>query len=200
MAYASVAEAREWLSIDDSYDDSTIALALTSAEDAVTEHCGWRFDSVSATYVFHANSSSTLDLGALPLASSSITLKTDDNADGVYETTWASTDYQLEPLNGVGPNGLPGWPYTTIRGIDRAFPMDGNGRPGVQIVGTFGWAAVPDNVKLASIMTAGWVWTAKATPSGVMVTEFGPVSVRQVPQAERLLRVYRRGTAIVGMA
>lgn len=200
MAYATVAEARGWLSIDDSYDDDTISLALASAEDAVTEHCGWRFDSVSATYVFQASATNLLDLGALPLASSTITLRTDDDDDGVYETLWASTDYQLEPLNGIGPDGLPGWPYTCVRGIARSFPVLASGRPGVQIAGTFGWSAVRDNVKLATVITTGWLWASKSSPTGTLITEFGPVSVRQVPQAERLLRVYRRGTTVAGVA
>lgn len=201
MAYATVSEVADWLGIQDSYDDSLLSVALASAEDAVDDYCGWRFDSASATYTYSVASTSLLDLDALPLASSSgITLSTDDNDDGTFENTWSASWFQLEPLNGVGPNGRTGWPYTQVRPVGGYwFPTSSYGRPTVQIAGTFGWAAVPDNVRLATIQMAGWLWSSKASPSGVLLTEFGPVSVRQVPQAERLLRNYRRGRAIVGM-
>ena len=201
MAYATVGEVADWLGIQDSYDDSLLSVALASAEDAVDDYCGWRFDSTSATYTYAVASRSLLDLDALPLASSSgITLSTDDNDDGTFENTWSASWFQLEPLNGVGPNGRTGWPYTQVRPVGGYwFPTSAYGRPTVQIVGTFGWAAVPDNVRLATIQIAGWLWSSKASPSGVLLTEFGPVSVRQVPQAERLLRNYRRGRAIVGV-
>ncbi len=41
------------------------------------------------------------------------TLKTDDNQDGVYETTWAATDYKLLPLD-ADPTQHWGRPYDEI--------------------------------------------------------------------------------------
>ena len=65
------------------------------------------------------------------------TLKTDEDGDGVYERTWATTDYTLIPLNAA----LDGKPYSEIhtsREGDYSFPV-GN-YPGVEITGKFGRA------------------------------------------------------------
>lgn len=59
-------------------------------------------------------------------------LKTDDDGDGTFETTWAATDYQLLPMNGV--------PYEAIEisdfGTQSSFAA--GVRRGVEIVGSFG--------------------------------------------------------------
>lgn len=80
------------------------------------------------------------------------TLKTDDDDDATYETTWAATDYVLEPRNA----NTDGRPYRQIRittSGDYSFPT--GVRDGVEIVGSFGYASTaPTAVKQACLMLA----------------------------------------------
>lgn len=199
MPYCTEEQIRSWLSIDDTHESGLLAVVRASAEDAVSAYCQQRFDvAAAATNVFRPRNGHLLDLGPLPLTAIT-TLKVDGDDDGTYETTWTAADYQLEPLNGIGDDGAPGWPYNRVRAIGGVtFPCSSYGRATVQIVGTFGWAAVPDNVRLATIITAAWLWTNKASPSGVQVTEFGPVQVRQIRHVDRLLAQFRRYEVAVG--
>lgn len=162
MTYASASDVRGWLGILDAADDVEIALVLAAAEAAIDAHCGYSFelDASPAARIFVAARPDFLDVAAagLPIGTTTgLTLTTDDNADGVYETTWAAADYQLEPLNQRGQGGAV-WPYTAVRAIgDRSFPVDAGGRALVQVTARFGWPAVPNRVRTASIMlTAAW--------------------------------------------
>lgn len=198
MAYLTIPQVAAWLNLTDSHEHAALAVCAAAAEDAVASHCGQRFDvAASATRVFEPTDPYVLDLGPHPLTAVT-TLKVDDDDDGTYETTWAATEYQLEPFNGVGDDGTTGHPYTRVRAIDVIFPTSANGRATVQIVGTFGWAAVPDAVQLASLMFAGWLWSNRAAPSGVQMTDFGAVAARKRPNVDNLLAPYRRNPVAVG--
>ena len=65
------------------------------------------------------------------------TLKTDDNDDGTYETTWtAGTDYHLQPFN--APSEIPPAPYLWIdldNSSSKYFPKV---QKGVEISGRWG--------------------------------------------------------------
>ena len=70
-------------------------------------------------------------------------LRTDDDMDGVFETTWDAGDYVLLPLNAdPGSRGNAGSrPYTSVAvsgsvGNERRWPA---GRATVQVAGQWGW-------------------------------------------------------------
>lgn len=202
MAYATLAELRTWLSIDDSYDDHTLQPTLLAAEAGVDAYCGWRFVATAGTRRFLVPEDTyLLHLGSSPLATlAGVTVAVDLDDTGTFETVWTATDWQAEPLDGVGPTGETGWPYTRIRALGGLhFPDTMYGRASVQVTATFGWAAVPEAVSQATLIAAAWLWSNKASPSGVQMTEFGPMTIRQMPQAERLLHPYRRGSAIIAV-
>ena len=72
------------------------------------------------------------------------TLKTDDDQDGAYETTWATTDYQLMPLN-AAPTQHWGQAYTQIRASRLSDSNHEDGFPpgqlAIQIAGEWGYSA-----------------------------------------------------------
>lgn len=201
MAYATLADLRSWLSIDDSWDDGTLAATLSAAESAVEAHCGQMFSSVTATRLFVPDDALVLYLAQSPVAvSAGLSISMDADNNGTYETSVLSTSWLLEPLNGLGPTGETGWPYTRIRLVDgTSWVASEWGRPTVQITGQWGWAAVPEAVRQATLIGAAWLWSQKASPTGVQMTEFGPMTIRSMPQAERLLAPYRRGGAMVAV-
>lgn len=82
-----------------------------------------------------------------------LVIKTDDDADGVFETTWPSTAYELHPVNGK-LNGET-WPYFRIEAVDTSyFPINTGRSVSVQVTARWGWATVPDAVKLAAMILA----------------------------------------------
>jgi len=84
------------------------------------------------------------------------TLKTSSTGD-TFDQTWATTDYQLEPLNGV-IGGIIETPFTRIRAIGSYLfplwePRNVNAHEATaQVVGVFGRATVPTAVKQACII------------------------------------------------
>lgn len=129
-----------------------------------------------------------------------------DNADdGTYGITLTEgTDYTLLPHNGVGPNGQTGWPATQIEATGRTywFPKS-NYRPrSVKVSATFGWAAVPDDVKEATFLLAHRLYYEVDVPSGNAPGsfEFGGVPLRRPWTAQSLLSQYIRADRKLGIA
>lgn len=126
------------------------------------------------------------------------TLKTDSNGDGTFDQTWASSDYQLEPLNGIA-GGIT-TPFTRIRAVGTfLFPtyeprnVDAN-QASVQVTGVFGFASIPTAVKQACIISSLRLYKRLESPTGVL--GFGDVGVVRVgrvdPDVERLIGPYRK--------
>jgi len=122
------------------------------------------------------------------------TLKTDDDGDRVYETTWATTDYDTKPdnaaLNGYPPMWLeiaPNGRYT--------FPTQSRG---VQLVGKFGYStSAPADVRQAVediAVTAYKRRFGENTESAATVTAAGVVlTPRDIPMsAWRVINRYRK--------
>lgn len=195
MTYASLAEFRAWAAIDDSYDDDTLTLALDTASQKVDDHCGRTFvqDTVVTVRTLQAKDLCRLILepGMDISTATGLIVKTDDNDDGTFETTWAiGTDFELAS-SGYGYNAQSGWPWTQIVAVgSRYWPIYTN-RRAVQITAKFGWAAVPAPVKQATLIIAAEQWKLKDAPFGVAgFGEFGPLRVRDNPMAATLLKKY----------
>lgn len=114
-----------------------------------------------------------------------LVVKTDTAGDGTFATTWASTDYQLEPLNA----DTDGRPWTQLAAVGtRSFPTTcgARRRPGLQVTAQFGWPAVPDGVFQAAVLKAVSLWKRKDAPWGV--AGFGDLGI---------VRVTRRDTDVL---
>ena len=110
------------------------------------------------------------------------TLKTDDDGDGVYENTWATTDYWLEPRNArLNADAAQNTPYRQIRVNpegDYTFPT--SQQYGVEIVGSWGYTTeVPPVVKQAMLLMANRVYRRKDAIFGIAGTpQLGVTVVR----------------------
>jgi hypothetical protein len=123
-------------------------------------------------------------------------LDTDGDGDGVFETAWSASDYQLRPVNpAAAPETLP---YTEIHALGtRTFPLALGGPTDrierVQVTGVFGWPAVPHLVRAAAAIQAAELFRLKDAPFGVAsFGEYGAIRVRANPMAEQMVRPYRR--------
>lgn len=125
-------------------------------------------------------------------------IQTDDDGDGMFETTWDTSEFELRPLNGVR-NGRPGWPYWEIR--PRPFTGANIRRfhysdiANVQVTARWGWQSVPENVKQAARMLCADTFSLKDNRLGIAGSdEFGTViRVRDNLLARQKLSRYARG-------
>lgn len=190
--YATLAETKSALRITDSVDDSLLEMAIESASRLIDGYAGRQFfSSGTATRYFTADDDFVCEID--DISSSNITLVTAMDADAVFDTTWATTDYQLEPLNAV----LDGqaWPYTRIRAVgDYLWPISG-GEALVKLTAVFGWPVVPIAIKQATIIQASRIFKRLDSPLGV--AGFGDLGVMRVsssldPDVAQLVAPYRR--------
>lgn len=95
-------------------------------------------------------------------------LKTDEDGDGVYEVTWATTDYRLGPANAAAY----GEPYRVIE-VNRdtgsyVFPI---GQRRIEATCRWGWPTVPESIQEATSLLANRLRNRGKTPEGVMGSE-----------------------------
>jgi hypothetical protein len=178
------------LRIVDGVDDAVIERAIESATDTISLYCDRNFLSTTGTRVFTPDSQQVAYIDDLISVTS---VKTSSNANSVFDITFAASDYQLSPLNGV-QSGVSGWPATAIEAVgDYVFPVF-RGRATLQIVGTWGWSSVPRNVRQATILQAARIFKRGDSPMGVISSpDFGLIRVgsKVDPDVAQLLEGYR---------
>lgn len=199
--YATLAQVKSALRISDSTDDTLIEGAIETASRLVDGYAMRSFyNAGTAARVFTAYEDQILNTD--DLAGTAITIQTSSNADGVFDTTWTTTDYQLEPLNGV-LDGIA-WAYDRVRAVGSyAFPtVNGNmtSEALVKITGVWGWPAIPKAIETATIMQAMRIFKRYDAPLGVAgFGDFGAVRVSRFldPDVEMLVQPYRKMRNIV---
>lgn len=182
--------------------DSTLLLALNAASRQVEKYCGRQFnlDTGLSSRLYTPLGGDTYEM--LRWCETDdfttlqpITLQTDPGGNGDFEVTWsAPLDYELFPLNGI-VDGEPGWPYSMIHAVGGVwFPLITFRRKStIMLTAQFGWPAVPEPVKLATMMLAAQAFKMKDAPLGVAgFSQFNAaVRVRDNPVAEALISKYR---------
>lgn len=191
----------------DSLDDARLIAACDAATSMIQAHCDRQFiaETTTSARVFVASTPWLCEFDDIS-STSGLVVKTDEDDDGVFETTWASTDYQLEPLNGR----LSGqaWPYTRMRAVEsREFPLQ-FGRGMVQVTAKWGWATadptivtyLPAAVVQAAEIQALAIFKSTDAPLGIAgFGDIGVVRLRQAihPVAAALLMPFRREQVLV---
>lgn len=192
-SYTSPEDVERLLDIRDTDDRERLRAAITAASRTVDAICrrpgiggavGGFYNIAAATATFRPPEGwEPADIGdwaAVGTAQIS-------NDGGVTWDSLTAADYQLEPLNAA----LVGRSYTAIRRHLVAWPADRlyYGRPCLRIIGTYGWASVPDEVEQATrLLTVRW-WKRKDSPLGVQgFADMPAMYVRgSDPDVERLL-------------
>jgi hypothetical protein len=188
--YATLAELKAVMRIPsaDTVDDSLLETSIEAASRQLDGFCERVFYTNSGTRVYMPNDSFVCETDDIV---SITTLKT--ASDGTsFDTTWSTADYQLEPLNGRAGGIVT--PFTQIRAVDDLlFPTFG-GEATVQIVGTFGWSAVPIAIKQAVLMLAQRQFKRYDSPLGVAgVGDLGVIRVSRIdPDVQALVSPFRK--------
>ena len=189
MGYVALSELKSALGISGSTEDDFLNLAINAATTSIDDLCGRVFtpDTSATARIYRAQPYYTVvdDIHT----TTDLVIKTDTSGDGTYDTTWASTDYQMEPLNNVAK----GFPLRNIRAVgDYTFPVYGDGLASVEVTAKWGWASLPEPVEQACLMLASRLYNRKASPMGVIgVGDFGPVRIsRSDPDFQTLILRY----------
>jgi hypothetical protein len=197
--YTSVEELKDRLQITDTASDMQLALAVQAAARAIEGFTGRFFWKVAETRTYQPYSIYELPIDDLV----SITaLNVDYDGDGIYETPWVQhTDYELQIGHDEFNANVTGEarPFTLVRSVNAS----GGGRffpfiwpyskwDRIQIIGTWGWPAVPFGIKQAAVQVASEFFKLKDSPFGLVGTsEFGVVRVPKVnPYIQKLLTPY----------
>jgi hypothetical protein len=180
-----VLKSRLGLAATDTADDLELRAAVEAASRWVDDYTGRFFWRATGTRTYTPD-----DLYRLVVDDvvSVTTVKT-GAGDGTFTTTWAATDFQLRPVNAAAR----GRPYTEVivASGSHTFPIPSSltaQRDLVQVVGVFGWPAVPAPVREATLIMAADYFKLKDAPFGVAgFGDYGVVRVRDNPKACALL-------------
>jgi hypothetical protein len=187
--YVTLAEAKAFIGRQSADMDAVLTTLTTVGSRWVDTKAGRRFyaDSTATARVFRPT---TCAMVPIDDAHTITIVETDDGDDGTYATTWTTADYQTLPLNGVGSNGLTGWPTTKLQAVESLdFPMY-HARASVRVTAKWGWTAVPADVKQACLYYVHRLFFLRSTPGGFAEsTEFAQ-PIRSLRDIESMLSPY----------
>jgi len=194
--YATLDEVKAAARVTDNFDDALFETAIESASRDIDAYCERVFYSAgTATRVYIPTDIYLLETDDLISVSA---VKSDTTGEGGFNETWATTDYQLEPLNGVAGGIVT--PYTRLRAVGDLLwpiyePRDINaGQASVQITGVFGFESVPVAIKQATILASLRAYKRYESPTGVLgFSDVGVVRIGRLdPDVQRLIDPYRK--------
>jgi len=199
--YATLAEAKGFLSISDSVDDTLLENMIEAASRSIDRIANRRFylDSTASARQYRVSSPIILytdDIGT----TTGLIVQTDDDGNGVFETTLTlNTDYIMDPLTALSL----GRPFTqiTIVSTSKTFPifpgLFQNGlRPGVQVTAKFGWPSVPDDINQACLILTADLYKRKDSPGGILgLGDLGAIRMSPLGRdVTQIVRAYRKET------
>lgn len=190
--YATLAQLKTSLRIVDNIDDSSLELAIESASRAIDTYTMRSFYSSGTATRYYAPNDEIV-VYTDDIAGTAVTIQTSSNADNSFDITWATTDYQLEPLNGIS-DGIA-IPYSRIRAVGtQLFPVF-YGEATVKITAVWGWTSIPIAVTQACIIQASRFFKRNDSPLGV--AGFGDMGIMRIsrnldPDVEQLVHPYKQ--------
>lgn len=199
-SYATLTELKSRLGITDTNDDARLTNALAVASRGIEKNAHRQFnDAGSATARrFRTKFADCVEVDDFS-TTTGLVVESDDDEDGTFDRTWTlTTDYELEPLDGI-VDGETGWPYSSVVAVgDKLFGVY-LFRPAARVTARWGWAAVPSPIKEACLIVAEETFKLKDAPFGVAgFAEYGAVRVRENPIAMQMVGPYIRDKVLVG--
>ena len=194
--YATLEALKARLGVDDDGQDGVLELILTGVSRQIDDECQDWFYGLAETRHYTPTCPEHLLVDSL-LSVDVGGLKTDEDGDGVFETTWAATDFVLAPYNAQrGSIPRPYWKIEVARNGRYGFPV---AQRAVEIAGTWGFSSSPPDVVVsACLYQCELEWHAKDAPGGVagggeFATEIRAIGLH--PFCKRMLVPYSRKAA-----
>lgn len=180
--YATLNQLKTWVGVGtaDAVDNDIFEMAIEAASRAVDDDCD-RVFYASGTAVARVFSPSDAYLAQIDDAIAITSVETDDDEDGTYETAWAASDYQTEPLNGIV--GGQSWPITRLRAIGTKTFDEDDAQATLKVTGQWGFGtAVPIAITQATLILASRVYKRADSPLGV--AGFGDLGALRVSRSD----------------
>ena len=198
--YATIDDLRDHLRISDATDDPRLLSVLTATCRSIDRYCGQVFSSDDAATARVYSPYRPDRLWTHPFhTTTGLVVETDTSDDGTFDTTWTvTTEYVAGPESGYDQAGFA-VPYNRIEAVgSRRFPIDRR-RARTRVTAQWGWTAVPDAVREATLIKAARVFRRRDTPEGLAGGgEFGVVRVssREDPDVVMLLAPFCTPSAV----
>lgn len=193
--YCTLAEVKAALRLTDNVDDTLIENSIEGASRRIDGYCGRWFYKTALTAV-KLFASDNYNVPVRDIANATVTVKTDNDGNGSFETTWVqNVDYQLQPTDVI----LNGDPYRRIVAVGgKTFPLTVQPRmPQVEVTAFWGWDAVPDDVREACVLLSMRGFARLNAALGVVGFADMAYQVRAVdPDVRDLLNPYK----LIGIA
>lgn len=189
-SYCTLEEIKSELNIDNNNHDDIIQRIIPQAKAMIDDYCDRTFDVNTAVGTkYYDGSFSPLyidDLVSITGTGAGIFL--DEDADGTYEATLATSDYLLKPANKSPKTYIVVTLYGDYGGFASGVPN------GVKIIGIWGYSAVPELIRRASIIqTCRWFKRRETAFQDVVGTsELGTIAVYRGldPDVKQILQPY----------
>ncbi len=154
------------LSSTDTADDARLESIVQAVSRHIDDWTGRRYYTSTADEVrfFTADCDEYIDVGDVLTVT---TLRTDLSNDRTYNSTWSSTDFELDPPNAAFESQPQ--PYTRIYTTPQAaFYFPAGVRRGVRVAGRWGYStSTPDVVREACLIQVGRVFRRRDSPFGI---------------------------------
>jgi hypothetical protein len=193
--YTTLVLIKDALNINDATKNTLLEASVEAASRQIDRYCSrhfWQESTVTAR-VYASNKLETILVDDISTTTGLI-VKTDEDGDGTFENTWASTDYQLEPLNNLSRTPvLAAYRLTAIG--DYYFPVSQEAL--VQVTAKWGWPAVPTDIQTAALIQSIMLFKALDAPFGVAGSaDVGELRIQALlhPTARALAEAYKRHT------
>jgi hypothetical protein len=192
--YATLAEAKAYLTISDSIDDTMLESMVEAASRSIDNIASRRFylDASASARLYRGTNPYILtvdDFGS----TTGLILALDTGGDGTYETTLTlNTDYVVEPFNAIAI----GKPYTQITLVGgQLLPwLLPNLRPSVQLTAKWGFPTVPEDISQACLILTADMYKRKDSVGGNLgISELGAIRMSPLGRdIAAMTRAYRR--------
>ena len=189
-SYCTLEEIKSELKIENNLNDDIIQRMIPQVKTMIDDYCDRTFDVNSAASTkYYDGSNSPLyidDLVSVTGTGAGVFL--DEDADGTYECTLTTSDYLLKPANKSPKKYIITTPYGDYGGFASGVPN------GVKIIGMWGYSAVPEPIRRASIIqTCRWFKRKDSAFQDVVGTpELGTINVYKSldPDVKQILQCY----------
>jgi len=155
----------------DTTDDAELEDCVETASRDVEAYCGkgrkfWQDSTVVDRKYFPSNTACLYvdDIST----TTGLVVKVDLDDDGTFETTLTiDTDFAVRPVNAAADYPVRPWTrIVLLGGALSGWQCLSSGRPFVQVTAKFGWSAVPEAVKRATLLQAKTLFKADDTTFG----------------------------------
>lgn len=190
--YATLAEIKAALAIEDTNDDTALEAAITAASRMIDDYTGrffYKDGTVGSPVIRYFSTPDFYNCQIDDIVSIS-EIAIDTNFDQTYGVVFATSDYLVEPVNAP----RKGWPYTRLL-ASGAYVFPAYIPQGVRVTGVWGWSAVPSEISMATLIQASRLFARKQSPFGIAgAPDMGVVrlSSRLDADVEVLARPFRK--------